>query len=48
MAIRIARRIIMMKKLLLIIVSSLLLITVNAIAAEQRVIMDIKGMTCAL
>jgi len=48
MAIRIAGRIIMIKKLLFIFVPFLLLMTVDAIAAEQKIIMDIKGMTCAL
>ena len=48
MAIRIAGRIIMIKKLVVIIVPLLLLIAVNVIAVEQRVIMDIEGMTCAL
>jgi len=47
MAIWIAGRIMMIKKLL-VIIPLLFLIVGNAIAAEQRVIMDISGMTCAL
>lgn len=38
----------MTKTRLFIIVSLLMLIAVNVIAAEQEIIMDIKGMTCAL
>ncbi len=47
MAIRIAGRIIMAKEFF-IIAPLLLLIAVSAIAAEQKVKMDIEGMTCAL
>ena len=37
-----------MNKILLFILSLFLLIAVNATAIEQRVIMEIEGMTCAL
>ena len=48
MAVRIAGRVIMIKNLFFIIAPLLLLTAVNVIAADQKVIMDIKGMTCAL
>ena len=38
----------MIKNLFFIIAPLLLLTAVNVIAADQKVIMDIKGMTCAL
>ncbi len=38
----------MNKRVFLIIVPLLLLLAVNAAAADQKVVMEIKGMTCAL
>lgn len=38
----------MNKRLILLIVPMLLLLAVNGSAADQKVVMEIKGMTCAL
>ncbi len=38
----------MNKRFILLIVPFLLLLAVNAAAADQKVVMEIKGMTCAL
>lgn len=38
----------MNKRLILLTLPLLLLLAVNAAAADQKVVMEIKGMTCAL